>query len=119
VESFFFIYFFDSSFHRPFFPLRVPFAPGSSLPIYLRFGVSSLRGGRAPRIVPSALSYCLLTLPLPANAIPPFPQPTHTAHAWLLSWFLGAFCMHHMELAGKAAGKDVGMWFEPSGCWGC
>ncbi|KAJ6520853.1 hypothetical protein B0H19DRAFT_85211 [Mycena capillaripes] len=30
----------------------------------------------------------------------------------------GAFCMHHMALAGKAAGKDVGMWFEPSGAAG-
>ncbi|KAJ7768174.1 hypothetical protein DFH07DRAFT_769384, partial [Mycena maculata] len=42
----------------------------------------------------------------------------HAAHARLLSWFLDApgapFGVHRMALAGKAAGKDVGMWFGPS-----
>ncbi|KAJ6626397.1 hypothetical protein B0H10DRAFT_2211287 [Mycena sp. CBHHK59/15] len=43
----------------------------------------------------------------------PFPPPT-----LLLSWFLDApgtpFGMHRMAIVGKAAGKDVGMWFGPS-----
>ncbi|KAJ7494901.1 peptidase family C54-domain-containing protein [Mycena latifolia] len=42
--------------------------------------------------------------------------------ARLLSWFLDApaapFSVHRMALAGKAAGKDVGMWFGPSAAAG-
>ncbi|KAJ6491180.1 hypothetical protein C8R45DRAFT_1213193 [Mycena sanguinolenta] len=55
------------------------------------------------------------------SAPPPFPPPNRTAHALharLISWFLDApaapFGVHRMALAGKAAGKDVGMWFGPS-----
>jgi cysteine protease ATG4 len=40
----------------------------------------------------------------------------------LLSWFLDApaapFGVHRMALAGKAAGKDAGMWFGPSAAAG-
>ncbi|KAJ6473340.1 hypothetical protein C8R47DRAFT_1324442 [Mycena vitilis] len=61
-------------------------------------------------------------LPTPT---PPFPPQSHTAHALharLLSWFLDApaapFGVHRMALAGKAAGKDVGMWFGPSAAAG-
>ncbi|KAJ7442938.1 peptidase family C54-domain-containing protein [Mycena galericulata] len=55
------------------------------------------------------------------TSLPPFPPTTpatFAAHARLLSWFLDApaapFGVHRMALAGKAAGKDVGMWFGPS-----
>ncbi|KAF7368158.1 hypothetical protein MVEN_00134800 [Mycena venus] len=61
---------------------------------------------------------------IPALA-PPFPPRTrhaHALHARLLSWFLDApaapFGVHRMALAGKAAGKDVGMWFGPSAAAG-
>ncbi|KAJ6611538.1 hypothetical protein B0H10DRAFT_2223937 [Mycena sp. CBHHK59/15] len=47
-------------------------------------------------------------------------HPVHDAR--LLSWFLNTtvapFGMHRMALAGKAAGKDVGMWFGPSAATG-
>jgi hypothetical protein len=36
----------------------------------------------------------------------------------LLSWFLDAPAALRMALAGKAAGKDVGMWFGPSAAAG-
>ncbi|KAJ7714766.1 peptidase family C54-domain-containing protein [Mycena maculata] len=60
---------------------------------------------------------------------PPLSFAAHTtsptafaAHARLLSWFLDApaapFGVHRMALAGKAAGKDVGMWFGPSAAAG-
>ncbi|KAJ7852736.1 hypothetical protein B0H13DRAFT_2359355 [Mycena leptocephala] len=58
--------------------------------------------------------------PLPnSNArIPPRTLAVHAAHARLISWFLDApaapFSVHRMALAGKALGKDVGMWFGPS-----
>ncbi|KAF7378518.1 hypothetical protein MSAN_00279400 [Mycena sanguinolenta] len=59
--------------------------------------------------------------PLHPTAPAPFPPPNRTAHALharLISWFLDApaapFGVHRMALAGKAAGKDVGMWFGPS-----
>jgi hypothetical protein len=46
-----------------------------------------------------------------------YPPPTGaaaaTAYAHLLSWFLDAPAALRMALAGKAAGKDVGMWFGP------
>ncbi|KAJ6460516.1 hypothetical protein C8R45DRAFT_539111 [Mycena sanguinolenta] len=52
---------------------------------------------------------------------PPFPPPNRTAyalHARLMSWFLDApaapFGVHCVPLAGKAAAKDVGMWFGAS-----
>ncbi|KAJ7616137.1 hypothetical protein FB45DRAFT_935358 [Roridomyces roridus] len=45
-------------------------------------------------------------------------RPHSPEHARLISWFLDApaapFGVHRMALAGKAAGKDVGMWFGPS-----
>ncbi|KAJ7027134.1 hypothetical protein C8F04DRAFT_1238275 [Mycena alexandri] len=63
--------------------------------------------------------------PLAPTPPAPFPPPTraaHAAHARLLSWFLDApaapFGVHRMALAGKAAGKDVGMWFGPSAAAG-
>ncbi|KAJ7870394.1 hypothetical protein B0H13DRAFT_2061784, partial [Mycena leptocephala] len=59
---------------------------------------------------------------------PPFPPhsralpSTNALHTRLLSWFLDAlaapFGMHHMALAGKAARKDVGMWFGPNAAAG-
>ncbi|KAJ7249836.1 peptidase family C54-domain-containing protein [Mycena rebaudengoi] len=56
---------------------------------------------------------------------PAFPAPTpraHAVHARLLSWFLNSlvapFGVHRMALAGKAQGKDVGMWFGPSAAAG-
>ncbi|KAK6981095.1 peptidase family C54-domain-containing protein [Favolaschia claudopus] len=59
--------------------------------------------------------------PLQPTTPPPFPPPNRTAHAHharLVSWFLDApaapFGVHRMALAGKAAGKDVGMWFGPA-----
>ncbi|KAF7318631.1 hypothetical protein HMN09_00374500 [Mycena chlorophos] len=59
--------------------------------------------------------------PLQPSSAPPFPPlspTTHAAHARLLSWFADApaapFSVHRMALAGKKAGKDVGMWFGPS-----
>nr|GAT54503.1 predicted protein [Mycena chlorophos] len=59
--------------------------------------------------------------PLQPSSAPPFPPAsptTHAAHARLLSWFADApaapFSVHRMALAGKKAGKDVGMWFGPS-----
>ncbi|KAJ7429264.1 hypothetical protein B0H11DRAFT_2266316 [Mycena galericulata] len=63
---------------------------------------------------------------VPAKHSPPH-QPPHTArlpapHLHLLSWFLNApavpFGVHHMALAGKAQGKDVGMWIAPSAASG-
>ncbi|KAJ7889668.1 hypothetical protein B0H13DRAFT_882906 [Mycena leptocephala] len=49
-----------------------------------------------------------------------FPPPTRPAR--LLSWFPNApaapFGVHRMALAGKAAGKDVGMWFWAQCCGG-
>ncbi|KAJ7452015.1 hypothetical protein FB451DRAFT_699438 [Mycena latifolia] len=57
----------------------------------------------------------------PSNPIPDCSPQTPAAlgaHARLLSWFLDApaapFGVHRMALAGKAAGKNVGMWFGPS-----
>ncbi|KAJ7465526.1 hypothetical protein FB451DRAFT_421834 [Mycena latifolia] len=57
----------------------------------------------------------------PSNPIPDCSPQTPAAlgaHAHLLSWFLDApaapFGVHRMALAGKAAGKNVGMWFGPS-----
>ncbi|KAJ7688040.1 hypothetical protein B0H17DRAFT_1180673 [Mycena rosella] len=48
-------------------------------------------------------------------SFPPRAQTAHADHARLLSWFLDApFGVHRMAVAGKAAGKDVGMWFGPS-----
>jgi hypothetical protein len=74
----------------------------------------------------SMLTYLL---PLEPSLLPrptaPFPSPTRPAyvlHARLLSWFLDApaapFGVHRMALAGKAAGKDVGMWFGPNAAAG-
>ncbi|KAJ7433638.1 hypothetical protein B0H11DRAFT_757814 [Mycena galericulata] len=66
-------------------------------------------------------------IPDPTNppTPPAFPPPTRAAraaHARLLSWFLDApaapFGVHRMALAGKAQGKDVGMWFGPSAAAG-
>ncbi|KAJ7075202.1 peptidase family C54-domain-containing protein [Mycena belliarum] len=55
-------------------------------------------------------------------SFPPHTPSAHAAHARLLSWFLDApaapFSVHRMALAGKAAGKDVGMWFGPSAAAG-
>ncbi|KAF7325237.1 hypothetical protein MKEN_00568200 [Mycena kentingensis (nom. inval.)] len=55
------------------------------------------------------------TLPMP---FPPTTPAEHASHARLLSWFADApmapFSVHRMALAGKKAGKDVGMWFGPS-----
>ncbi|KAJ6600231.1 hypothetical protein B0H10DRAFT_2320514 [Mycena sp. CBHHK59/15] len=63
--------------------------------------------------------------PLIPTLAPPFPPRTrhaHALHARLLSWFLDApaapFGVHRMALAGKAAGKDVGIWFGPSAAAG-
>ncbi|KAF8174976.1 peptidase family C54-domain-containing protein [Mycena galopus ATCC 62051] len=63
--------------------------------------------------------------PLQPTPPPPFPAlspSAHALHARLLSWFLDApaapFGVHRMALAGKAAGKDVGMWFGPSAAAG-
>ncbi|KAJ7245089.1 hypothetical protein C8J57DRAFT_1191054 [Mycena rebaudengoi] len=59
------------------------------------------------------------------SSTPAFPAPTpraHAVHARLLSWFLDSpaapFGVHRMALAGKAQGKDVGMWFGPSAAAG-
>ncbi|KAJ7208129.1 hypothetical protein C8J57DRAFT_1484504 [Mycena rebaudengoi] len=52
-----------------------------------------------------------------ASLHPRLPR-AHPARARLLSWFLDSpaapFGMHRMALAGKAQGKDVGMWVGPS-----
>ncbi|KAJ7109010.1 hypothetical protein C8R43DRAFT_183653 [Mycena crocata] len=63
--------------------------------------------------------------PLTPTSAPPFPPPSqaaHAVHARLVSWFLDTpvapFGVHRMALAGKAAGKDVGMWFGPSAAAG-
>ncbi|KAJ7133901.1 hypothetical protein C8R43DRAFT_1205782 [Mycena crocata] len=55
--------------------------------------------------------------PLTPTCAPPFPPPSqaaHAVHARLVSWFLDTpvapLGVHRMMLAGKAAGKDVGMW---------
>ncbi|KAJ7189878.1 hypothetical protein GGX14DRAFT_701934 [Mycena pura] len=57
-------------------------------------------------------------LPSSAPSFPPRTTAAHAEHARLLSWFLDSpsapFSVHRMALAGKAAGKDVGMWFGPS-----
>ncbi|KAJ6589760.1 hypothetical protein B0H19DRAFT_1367957 [Mycena capillaripes] len=46
---------------------------------------------------------------------PPLTRDAHVLHARVLSWFLDApaapFGGYRTALAGKAAGKDVGMWF--------
>ncbi|KAJ7891666.1 peptidase family C54-domain-containing protein [Mycena olivaceomarginata] len=60
--------------------------------------------------------------PTPPVPFPPRSRAAHALHARLLSWFLDApaapFGVHRMALAGKAAGKDVGMWFGPSAAAG-
>ncbi|KAJ7605278.1 hypothetical protein DFH06DRAFT_260259 [Mycena polygramma] len=60
--------------------------------------------------------------PTPPAAFPPVSPSAHAAHALLLSWFLdlqaAPFGVHRMALAGKAAGKEVGMWFGPSAAAG-
>ncbi|KAF7310342.1 hypothetical protein MIND_00408300 [Mycena indigotica] len=57
-------------------------------------------------------------LPCPPTPFPPNSPAAHAAHARLLSWFadspMAPFSVHRMALAGKKAGKDVGMWFGPS-----
>ncbi|KAJ7719272.1 hypothetical protein B0H16DRAFT_1897221 [Mycena metata] len=59
--------------------------------------------------------------PTPRAFRPPTPA-AQVAHARLLSWFLDAlaalFGVHQMALEGKAAGKDVGMWFRSSAAAG-
>ncbi|KAJ6602111.1 hypothetical protein B0H10DRAFT_1756317, partial [Mycena sp. CBHHK59/15] len=64
----------------------------------------------------------LLAYTLPAPHFPPPTARAHALHARLLSWFLDApvapFGVHRMALAGKALGKDVGMWFGPSAAAG-
>jgi hypothetical protein len=70
----------------------------------------------------STLTYLLLLepylLPTPTAPFPPSTRPAHALHARLFSWFLDApaapFGVHRMALAGKAAGKDAGMWSGPS-----
>ncbi|KAJ6580082.1 hypothetical protein DFH09DRAFT_1076988 [Mycena vulgaris] len=60
--------------------------------------------------------------PASAPLFPPTSPTAHAAHAHLVSWFLDApaapFGVHRMALAGKAAGKNVGMWFGPSAAAG-
>ncbi|KAJ7718815.1 hypothetical protein B0H16DRAFT_1608276, partial [Mycena metata] len=60
--------------------------------------------------------------PTPPAPFPPQALAAHALHARLLSWFLDApaapFGVHRMALAGKAAGKDVGMWFGPNAAAG-
>jgi hypothetical protein len=56
--------------------------------------------------------------PDPSSTLYPSPTPAaHAAYARLLSRFLDApaasFGVHRMALAGKAAGKNVGMCFGP------
>ncbi|KAJ7669634.1 hypothetical protein B0H17DRAFT_1086524 [Mycena rosella] len=55
----------------------------------------------------------LLVTALQRVGAPPRRRPSPRAR--LLSWFLDApsapFGVHRMALAGKATGKDVGMWF--------
>ncbi|KAJ7669638.1 hypothetical protein B0H17DRAFT_1086532 [Mycena rosella] len=55
----------------------------------------------------------LLVTALQHVGAPPRRRPSPRAR--LLSWFLDApsapFGVHRMALAGKATGKDVGMWF--------
>ncbi|KAJ7673031.1 hypothetical protein DFH06DRAFT_1319246 [Mycena polygramma] len=67
--------------------------------------------------VPLSLFLIASTSDAPDNH-PSFPASI----ARLLSWFLDApaapFGVHRMALAGKAAGKDVGMWFGPSAAAG-
>ncbi|KAJ7711319.1 hypothetical protein B0H16DRAFT_1817074 [Mycena metata] len=57
-------------------------------------------------------------VPTPPAPFPPSTRGAHAAHGRLLSWFLDApaapFGVHRIALAGKAAGKGVGMWFGPS-----
>ncbi|KAJ7436120.1 hypothetical protein FB451DRAFT_1455160 [Mycena latifolia] len=54
----------------------------------------------------------------PPPSFLPRTHATDAAHARLLPWFLDApaapLSVHRMALAGKAAGKDVGMWVGPS-----
>ncbi|KAJ7844330.1 hypothetical protein B0H13DRAFT_2676200 [Mycena leptocephala] len=61
-------------------------------------------------------------VPTPTAPFPPPSRPTHALRARLLSWFPDApaapFGVHRMALAGKAVGKDVGMWFGPSAAAG-
>ncbi|KAJ7121875.1 hypothetical protein C8R43DRAFT_959475 [Mycena crocata] len=63
--------------------------------------------------------------PLTPTCAPPLPPPSQAAHAVrarLVSWFLDTpvapFGVDRMALAGKAAGKDVGVWFGPSAAAG-
>ncbi|KAJ7171540.1 cysteine protease required for autophagy [Mycena filopes] len=60
--------------------------------------------------------------PTPPAPFPPNSPSAHALHARMISWFLDApaapFGVHRMALAGKAAGKDVGMWFGPSAAAG-
>ncbi|KAJ7845780.1 peptidase family C54-domain-containing protein [Mycena leptocephala] len=69
------------------------------------------------RCPPSALS--LLSSPSNRHSTQHPPRhPRRARSTRLLSWFLAApvasFGVHRMALAGKAAGKDAGMWFAPS-----
>ncbi|KAJ6622464.1 hypothetical protein B0H10DRAFT_2431848 [Mycena sp. CBHHK59/15] len=63
----------------------------------------------------SLLATVLGRVGTPTTPFPPPMRPAHAQHARLLSWFFDApaatFGVHRMALAGKAAGKDVGMWF--------
>ncbi|KAJ6599654.1 hypothetical protein B0H10DRAFT_2196476 [Mycena sp. CBHHK59/15] len=59
---------------------------------------------------------------IPPPALQPLTPRVHALHARLLSWFLDSpsapFGVHRMALAGKALGKDVGMWFGMSAAAG-
>ncbi|KAJ6598047.1 hypothetical protein B0H10DRAFT_2441493 [Mycena sp. CBHHK59/15] len=70
----------------------------------------------------SLLATALGRVGTPTAPFPPPTRPAHAQHARLLSWFLDApaapFGVHRMALAGKAAGKDVGMWFGLSAAAG-
>ncbi|KAJ7889656.1 hypothetical protein B0H13DRAFT_1887921 [Mycena leptocephala] len=61
-------------------------------------------------------------VPTPTAPFPPPSRRTHALRARLLSWFpdtlAAPFGVHRMALAGKAVGKDVGMWFGPSAAAG-
>ncbi|KAJ7216903.1 hypothetical protein C8J57DRAFT_1732410 [Mycena rebaudengoi] len=68
--------------------------------------------------LPAARLRLRLRLRLRRASFHPRLPRAHPARARLLSWFLDSpvapFGVHRMALAGKAQGKDVGMWVGPS-----
>ncbi|KAJ6617080.1 hypothetical protein B0H10DRAFT_2218873 [Mycena sp. CBHHK59/15] len=88
-------------------------------PLSLLGGDEQSIGAALPAVAGVLLVLIVLHFFRSSSTLYPSPTPTaHTVHARLLSWFLDApaasFGVHRMALAGKAAGKNVGMFFGPS-----